>query len=239
MASPTTSRNSRDTRLIYGDPAPLGPGFQRRSVCRVCVSTARMNRSVFRGRPLRLAEAGLLQPVPPLGNLGRAARRHGSREPHRVTPASSFTSSLPQDLSMVSSDFRSDPLRCRVLDPEPSEPPERSDDRSREVRRSCSASQVGGEAASVPHKTVVTASWTRCPASTSPRCPKSIAPERIRAIGLATPCSAMSGAAPCEASKNDTCSPMFAPGANPRLPATPPRTDRRGCHRTGWAGPIR
>jgi len=83
----------------------------------------------------RRAEAGLLQPIPPLGNVRRATPRHGPRAPHRVAPVSSFISSLPQDLSGASPEFRSDPLRCGVLDPEASELSERSDDRSREVRR--------------------------------------------------------------------------------------------------------
>ena len=48
-----------------------------------------------------------------------------------------------------------------------------------------------------------------------------MAPERMTAIGLATPRPAMSGALPCTASKTAYSSPMFAPGTSPSPPTRP------------------
>ena len=63
--------------------------------------------------------------------------------------------------------------------------------------------------------------------------------ERSKAVGLAFPWPAMSGADPCTASKIDASSPMFPDGVNPRPPINlhyqpSPHPGLRGIKRAFW-----
>ena len=115
---------------------------------------------------------------------------------------------------------------------------DRRRDRFADLHRRGRATQVRGADLARP-RISSTAHSTFSAAACSPTWRSSIAPDRIMAIGLATPWPAMSGALPCTAFEHRVLPADVGAGDQPEPADEPGARGRSGCRRRGWATAAR